>query len=550
MKTAARPTTPPSPRQSRKPLLLAVLVLAAWLPAGAATVPADDPQAPSVVVVADPQIHNVAGGDVKQTFLVADWVSRVAQRYPEVNLLAPYVFDELVKRARQLPLGQDTGLVVLLGDGTNASCTGEFDRFGKHLAAIRGKHDERIVLWAHGNHDSYLMGTTNSYVPTDPDALALAEMAGSTQPVDKSWWKPLGEPLARRKAWNSVCADGHGSVPMNKGQWIARYLAMFGDGALVRSSRPVGKEYAIEARGAPGSRLAALDFRVLGRWVPPASSRPGLWDLHRPYRSYIVQAIDVGDSHRLILIDTSVCDDTGWGLSFASKNAGTHACMSQEERDDIATLANATQRRVIFAGHYPLAKLDASDREKLLAVFNAGNRAWSYMSGHTHAPESWQAEADGVSYAAAEGSTRYDLNVGSTTDWPMEAHRVAFTTTEQGMIARAAGFLAAPRLAGYKPPAKFQGWEICRHLKVAQALADVPTGKPFAGTWNPSVTPADYAACKDNYANSVKALDKAMDTIEAHMANADYRDAMMRIAVSASQAENGQVWVGKYIAIP
>jgi hypothetical protein len=527
--------------------MLAALA-AAWLPAAFATPAADGLQAPSLVVVSDPQIHNVAGGDVKQTFLISDWATHVAQRYPEINLLAPYVFDALVQRAEQEPLGQDTGLVLLLGDGTNASCTGEFDRLKKHLAAIRGDNGDRIVLWAHGNHDSYLMGTTNSYVPTDEDTVALEEMAGSSQPVDKSWWKPLDEPLDRRKAWNSVCADGHGGVPMNKGQWIARYLASFGEKNLARSSRTVDEEYIIDAHGTPGSRLAALDFQVLGRWVPPALSPRGKWDLKRSYLSYIVQAIDVGDSHRLILIDTSVCNDTGRGPSYIWKNAGTHACVPRKELEDIAALAKATNRRLIFAGHYPLAKLGARDRADLLAVFNAGDRPWSYMSGHTHAPESWQVEAKDGSYAAAEGSTRYDLNVGSTTDWPMEAHRVAFTRTEQGMIARSVGFLGAPRLARYKAPPNYQGWEICRHLKVAQALAEVPAGKQYAGPWKPAVAPADYATCrKQEYTTSVAQLDAAMNTIEANMADPDYRDAMMRIAVSASRAENKQNWAGKYI---
>lgn len=529
------------------PGFLAGLVVIAWTPIAVAAPLVDDPPAPSLVVVADPQIHNVAGGDVKQTFLAADWVSRVAQRHPELNLLAPYAFDELVRRAGQEKLGQDTGLVVLLGDGTNASCTGEFDRFDKHLDAIRG-NNERIVLWAHGNHDSYLMGTTNSYMPTFEDAGALGDMAAADRPIDRSWWKPLEKPLAWRKAWNSVCTDGHGGLPMNKGQWIARYLASF-DGQLAQSSRPIGKEYIIEAHGTPGSRLGSLDFQVLGRWVPPDLSAPQGNYLRQPYRSYIVQAIDVGESHRLILIDTSVCENTGIGPTYLTRNAGTHACLTRNQLDDIAALANATKRRVIFAGHYPLAKLRERDRADLLAVFNAGDRPWSYMSGHTHEPESWRTSADGIPYSGRDGSTRYDLNVGSTTDWPMEAHRVAFTNTEQGMIARSVGFLAAPRLA-YTPPRQYEGWEICRHLKVAQELARVPTGKPYNGPWKPEVTRADYDACEKNYADAVTGLDKAMKTIDANMADKDYREAMMRIAVSASQAEQGQNWLGKYIVIP
>ena len=73
------------------------------------------------------------------------------------------------------------------------------------------------------------------------------------------------------------------------------------------------------------------------------------------------------------------------------------------------------------------------------------------------------------------------------------------------------------RLA-YSALPKYDGWEICRHLKVAQALADVPTMQPFKGPWEPAVTNQDYEACENDYAAAVIELDKARLTIDAKMA--------------------------------
>ena len=50
----------------------------------------------TVLFLADPQIHNVHGGDVKQTMGAADWFSDVAQRHPEMNLLAPYALEGII----------------------------------------------------------------------------------------------------------------------------------------------------------------------------------------------------------------------------------------------------------------------------------------------------------------------------------------------------------------------------------------------------------------------------------------------------------------------
>lgn len=522
------------------------LCIVAWLPA-AMSVAAQEPQTgASLIVVADPQIHNVAGGSVKQTFLISDWATKVAQRYPELNLLADHVFIDLVRRADRVPMGTDSGLVLLLGDGTNAACTGEHDRFEKRLQTLRD--GGKLVLWAHGNHDSYLMGTTNAYLPSIENRAALQDMADADRPVDKSWWMPLTQPLDRRKSWNSVCADGHGSVPMNKGQWIARYLNSFGK-SLVQTSEPTGDGIVIAARGAPGTQLESLRFQVLGRWYPPKLSLGQGDYLRQPYASYIVQAIDVGKDHRLVLIDTSVCVDTGYAMSFVWKNAGSKPCLSQAELDDIAELAFSPGRRLVFGGHFPLHKLDKDSRRALLEIFNAGKQPWSYLSGHTHEPQSWRIAVDGVPYSGDKSSQRYDLNVGSTTDWPMEAHRVMLDDSEQGMKSTRVGYLDAPRLA-YSAPPKYDGWEICRHIKVAQALADVPTMKPFRGPWEPAVTNQDYEACENDYAAAVIELDKARLTIDAKMADDDYRDAMLRIAISASHAENGQDWLGKYFVIP
>ena len=513
------------------------------LPLGAAAQNPRDMR-PSITVVADPQIHNIYGGKVKQTLLISDLISKVAQRHPETNLLAGYVFQDLVDRANRDSLGSETGLVLLLGDGTNAGCTGEYDQFDAFLKSLRDK--KKIVLWAHGNHDSYLMGTSNTYFPVKSvlDSIAVKRLQDSDRPLDLSWWKKDDNPVGNN--WNSLCADGAESVPINKGQWIARYLKSFGEHLEQTKPEDSAGVYSIQAHGAASSPLAARNFQIRGRWYPPKNPQDGSNDFTWTYNSYIVQAIDIGETHRLILIDTSVCENTGWILGFKEKNAGTNGCISSDELKDIRELAKDSSRRLVIGGHFPLHKLIPEDRDSLLSIFNTDHRRWSYLSGHTHSPESWRIGAtNGVSYSGVDSLVRYDLNVGSTTDWPMEAHRIAFDSTERGMVASSVGYLGASRL-WYVPPPSYQGLEICRHLKVAQELAKLPTGVPFRGPWKSPATNADYKACENQrYKESVKQLLIATDSIKVKMNDPLYRDAMLRIAVSASVAQDATFDVEK-----
>ncbi|WP_312710512.1 hypothetical protein, partial [Stenotrophomonas sp.] len=69
-----------------------VLVAAALAACSASALGAEETtSATQVFFLADPQIHNVYGAALKQMFPVSNWVSGVAIRPPEVNLLAPLV---------------------------------------------------------------------------------------------------------------------------------------------------------------------------------------------------------------------------------------------------------------------------------------------------------------------------------------------------------------------------------------------------------------------------------------------------------------------------
>src|SRR3954466_12076428 len=83
-----------------------------------------------VLFIADPQFHNMYGVGLRQMLPLADFFARVAIRPPELNLLAPYAFANLLSQAEKAN-GGVMPLVVVLGDATNIACSGEFDDFVK-----------------------------------------------------------------------------------------------------------------------------------------------------------------------------------------------------------------------------------------------------------------------------------------------------------------------------------------------------------------------------------------------------------------------------------
>lgn len=530
--------------------LSALLLLAGC--AGTTAIQADsarDAGASSVLFFADPQIHNIYGGGVRQTKPEADLAAGVARRHPETNLLARYAMQDLIERGTAQLAPSDPALVVVLGDATNAACTGEFQRFMDSAAKAKGK---RVMLMAHGNHDSFLMGTIN-YWQSMRDPARLVPFRDAPFPVDATWWDTMGTPTHQTSSgWRALCYQSAAvdSTPMHKIQWLAKYMdSLTGPDAgleLTQQGSANGRTM-FSGHGKPGSPLAATNFALKGEWIRPDAAGDGL---QKTYDSFIVQAVDIGTTHRLVLVDTSACASwpAQWYLRrirYAAQNAGVKGCMQERQIDLIRSMvqdSRSSGRHVVFAGHFPLADILSRDKDLLIRLMEetSGPR-WTYLSAHTHDPMD----------VRTHGSGAQEINMGSTTDWPMAAHRIRFGST---IVPTPVG-VPEPIVAYKASPVFPTGPELCRHVEAAEALRDLDPSldldRPGATYTSPG-NMTSFRACIDKvdtaWSDYEQRLQMAEAAIDARMADPRYKQRMLSIMAAASLHESGQFALVKWFS--
>lgn len=501
--------------------------------------------AASVLFFADPQIHNVYGGDVRQTMGEADFFVGVARRHPETNLLARHGMQDLISRGLAGAHPAAPPLLVVLGDATNAGCTGEFESFRKAIDAVKG---DRIMLFAHGNHDSFLMGTVNYYQSTTKD-MDISEFRGKRFPVDSTWWGKIVTPTPEtQNGWKPLCHDSVAkSTPMHKVQWMAKYLdtliAAPAKLELKEEQQPGPGRLGFSGSGKPGSRLAAMNFDLRGEWTPPDHEDDGLL---KTYDSFFVQAVDIGATHRLILIDTSACATIprSWlfpKIRFFSQNAGLAGCIGDAQLrviESMATDKHSQGKHIVFAGHFPLNDIVAPHKKALTDLMAKLRKDWTYLSAHTH-------DAITVKQVGTSGT---EINIGSTTDWPMAAHMVSFGDT---IIPNP---VPGPQpMQEYLAPAAFPtGPELCRHFDAAKALADMDSN-PNAVNYKSPGNGDSYDVCirgvATNWDDYEKKLHKAEEDIQKRMFDDPmYKSRVLSIMAASSLHESNKFSVAKKIA--
>lgn len=525
-----------------------------------------------VLFIADPQIHNMYGVGIKQMSYFADKLAKVAIRPPELNILAPYILQDLIKQG-QNSSKQKSPLLVVLGDATNIACSGEFDTFLNIVKPNKAKksliNPQTITFLAHGNHDSYLMGTVNRYVPVVNDFTfnpyysrnssgnlewIPLNMASSAFPTDDSWWgTKVGFPSKNSsKNWRDACyspivTDVRKASPMNKSRWLFRYIDHLKDyGLKLSSSTILGNEssiYKLLYQPKPDSKLSKLNYIAQGIWYNPIFSKEPGDGILSIYKSFIVQAFDLGKNHRLILIDTSVCEKAHGGLRYLTTNAGTNACVGEKQIDIIKDiLKDKNNRKTIFAGHFPLKDLDDFEQEELTNTFSKYTKKWTYISAHTHN------ELTGYKWGDGE-----EANIGSTTDWPMEAHNIYFNTNNHSIKAIHSFNRKNKLKLMYQPTEINTRIELCRHLPAARALANLDT--TIAGAiWK---SPEGDNDCSEKFLTNQEWLIKGtefkgylteIDRRIYDASNPKYKILMLSIAAAASEQEfESKDITGKFI---
>lgn len=478
--------------------------------------------------IADPQIHNIYGSSLLLGGAGSDLGVQVARRRAELNILAPFVFRHFLDQG----LAQDPGLTLVLGDLTNIACTGEYDTFLSQVnGASAGK--QGLVLFAHGNHDTYMMGITNKYVPYEKkgdDTYAQLErdlkVTTSTLPTDESWWPAL--PSVVEGAWPSACSspDGLGK-PLNKGQWLARYLLHLKQYGVEVESTGVDGHFNLKSKG-----VGRANLEVSGEWYrPDFKSDDGL--VH-PYSSFLVQALDYGE-YRVIIIDTSVCASP----TVVTGTAGGRGCIGQAQFTVVEDLLKESgSRPVVIAGHFNLGQLKTPGERARLVGLLEKHKA-TYLSAHTHDEATLRSN-----YGVRE------LNIGSTTDWPMSAELLVLADGQAKSKQEFTLPVGVPSYAGNSRVVEAfsdlflgQPFEVCRHLAAARALSEVQA--PYPAIWK---APATDATCRkeDTLALQLK-LKGYVDEIEKRARDDVYRAYLLNLAAAASATDECK---GPFICCP
>jgi len=366
------------------------------------------------LLISDCQIHNLFSQALPERNLSAEAMAATAIRPPQLDLFGPDVLAWILANG-----SPDADVVLHLGDALDLACTGEFETFLGVMAK-----SPRPWFMAPGNHDFFYFGVYD--------------------PQDVGLWK----------------SASHGAgEPLRKDEFIRRYVA------VVRKQQDPG--------------CAALD-RTLGTeelpadfdWTAPDGTEGLLAAIHwhldpkEPWRSFLLQAVDVtaerGFPARVYLLDSCQYQrrpelvPNAWKSWPLHLNCGfTGEMLPDQLRTLRGWLAARPPESSVFMCHHPFDNLAPRSKSSLGWLWNEYH-VGMMVTAHTHSGYFAHHDLGG-------GFDEMELNLGSTTDWPMEWRTlVAFMNPqEQQIYIRAERHLLVDELRdreGYFEP----GWEIPR----------------------------------------------------------------------------------------
>ncbi|MDY6984778.1 MAG: hypothetical protein SV422_16965, partial [Pseudomonadota bacterium] len=361
-------------------------------------------------------------------------------------------------------------------------------------------------------------------------------MAESATPTDQGWWGDDENIHAgNQRNWRDACFQPQprsalSASPMNKSRWLAKYVALldlqFEASSAYTTESGRGTPLAYSAK--PGTALATLAYSARGLWFPPLAGQPPANSrLMQVSKSFIVQKVDF-ENFRMVLIDTSVCESTyggRLGVKFLWTNAGTNPCIGADQFPIIKQYIEQTPagKQLVLAGHFPLKDLTYDERKTLLTYAEA-HPGWVYMSAHSH---------KGVSESAM--GSGWEINVGSTTDWPMEVNSLWFDRARPPRVRTVRNEL--PEGFRYDSTRIYGKAEVCRHLPAARYLAELRSTGVGMTYESPPPIPCRPRKSEEwnDYGSSLAGY---LETITMNFATADYRNLMLRIAAAASLHEH------------
>ena len=339
-----------------------------------------------VLLVSDTQVHNVYSMALPERDLTAESMAATAIRPPQLDLFSGDVLEWVIRNA-----GKDTDVVLHLGDAVDLACEGE-------LADFFGVMERGGKPWflAPGNHDFYYFGT---YDAQDLELWDLAcHGSGARLPKDR-FIRLYVAALLRQQ--DPGCAA------------LAGALGLTGDGAepLERTALRIPAEFDWEARPEDPGLLEAIAWKL---------------DEARPWRSFIMQRVDVtlprtdGVSFRVLLLDSCQYAErpglipNAWRSYPLQLNCGFTGEMLPDQLRKVRSWLEAggpsANNTLMF--HHPFRDLAPRTRSSLGWLWREVGIG-VVVTGHTHSGFFEHHDVGGE-------FDELELNIGSTTDWPME----------------------------------------------------------------------------------------------------------------------------------
>ena len=317
----------------------------------------------NVLLVADNQLNYLYGEPVWLRSGFTDKLVKVAIRPVQQDLFGQDILKwTLYYYGSQVP-------VIHLGDGTNMACKGEFESFVE-IMSTAGKP----WVMAPGNHDACFFGNMHLN---------------------------LGE-------WSAACRGAGG--PMTKDEFVRRYLAH-----LQEQEKDFGSKYQndLPAKGIWRADSGPDNFLVSIAWTI---------DMENPWRSYVVQEIDLGLRNsnqpvRAILLDTCQYKNAPTLVPTPlTPNSGINGDIGDEQLEYVENWLkdDPTGKKItILIGHHPFDSLLENARRAVDSM-RERYRIPLYISAHTH-------HGEYIPRGGNKGTEGWlELNVGSIVDWPIE----------------------------------------------------------------------------------------------------------------------------------
>ena len=370
------------------------------------------------LIVGDNQRHNLEGGYIRTMgAAVRELVTPVASRPPEVNLWSQLTLESFVADAA----GDDqVKLILHLGDAADIGCVNEFDRFAE---GMRRSTSGKPWVMVPGNHDSFMAGNMNDFQPKSPeegffDAFGRPPL----QTAQRSWSGACASLDAKSNALTKdILVDKLAAVLESQGVRFGSPEGL-GEWESLRATQSREGEVACRIRyaSAPPRSGALAGYEAVLRTCPPkrlpGGTVIGAWE------SFIVQKVPLSEGIVAILLDTSDVTASGLPAALAGRNAAQMGTIRWSQLRAIDFLLRRSRgSRVIGLGHSPWGEMHPAARAELLA-----RGLVAYVSGHTHFRSSLLAHR-----ATATGIL--EINVGSTTDAPLQALRFGVMPREKGL---------------------------------------------------------------------------------------------------------------------